>query len=140
MIAATRPGAATPTRLYPSTTTTYSRGIDYIAVEHAMNGEEAPLTTAERVEAARQLHKRGIKQAEISRRLNRDRATIASWQNNNWTRPRLLSTRSPSTSAGPPMAGPATQRAAGAATAGPGPPPTHGSGAQQRLRREGHLA
>lgn len=87
MIAAHRPGAETPTRLYPSTTTTYSHGLDYIAVEHAMNGEPAPLTPAERVEAARQLHDRGVEHAEISRRLHRDRATITAWQKNGWTPP-----------------------------------------------------
>lgn len=95
MIAATRPGAATPTRLYPSTTATYSHGIDYIAVEHAMNGEDVTLTTAERVEAAHQLHDRGIEHAEISRRLNRDRATITSWQNNGWVPPAQLIDQEP---------------------------------------------
>ncbi|MGH3585712.1 MAG: hypothetical protein ACRDQ0_05270 [Pseudonocardia sp.] len=83
----TRPGAATPTRLYPSTTHTYAHGIDYIAVEHAMNGEPGPLTTPERVEAARQLHIRGIDHAEISRRLGCDRSTITYWQRNQWVPP-----------------------------------------------------
>lgn len=87
MIAAHRPGAAPQTRLYPSTTTTYSRGIDYIAVEHAMNGEDVTLTAHERVEAARQLHERGIDHAEISRLLDRDRATITNWQKNGWVPP-----------------------------------------------------
>jgi len=87
MIAAHRPGAETPSRLYPSTTTTYSRGIDYIAVEHAMNGEDVNLTAHERVEAARQLHERGVDHAEISRLLDRDRATITNWQKNGWVPP-----------------------------------------------------
>ncbi|MFE9777780.1 hypothetical protein ACFYPA_06435 [Streptomyces sp. NPDC005775] len=90
MITAHRPGAATPTRLYPSTTTTYANGLDYIAIEHAMNGEPATLTLPERVEAARQLNVRGIEHAEISRRLHRDRATITAWQKNGWIPPAQL--------------------------------------------------
>ncbi|MEW2069021.1 helix-turn-helix domain-containing protein [Streptomyces sp. NPDC007346] len=84
---ATRPGAATPTRYYPSTTDTFDGDLDYIAIEHAMNGEPVQLTRGERIEAARQLDNRGIHFAEIARRLGVTRDTVVAWRDNDWALP-----------------------------------------------------
>ncbi|WP_405479958.1 helix-turn-helix domain-containing protein [Streptomyces anulatus] len=84
---ATRPGAATPTRLYPSTTATVDGDLDLIAIEHAMNGELVTLTRGERIEAARQLDNRGIHSAEIGRRLGVTRDTVTAWRKTGWAIP-----------------------------------------------------
>ncbi|MEU0355687.1 helix-turn-helix domain-containing protein [Streptomyces cyaneofuscatus] len=84
---ATRPGAATPTRYYPSTTATVDGGLDLIAIEHAMNGEQVQLTRRERVEAARQLDNRGIHTAEISRRLGVTPDSVVAWRKTGWAMP-----------------------------------------------------
>ncbi|MYR36311.1 hypothetical protein GTX14_04480 [Streptomyces sp. SID4944] len=84
---ATRPGAATPPRFYPSTTLTSDGDLDLIAIEYAMNGEPVTLTRGERIEAARQLDARGIQAAEIGRRLGVTRDTVATWRKNSWTLP-----------------------------------------------------
>ncbi|NUV65713.1 hypothetical protein G6W57_01105 [Streptomyces sp. CAI-121] len=84
---ATRPGAATPTRYYPSTTVTFDGDLDYIAIEHAMNGEQVQLTRGERVEAARQLDARGIHPTEIGRRLGVSRETVVTWRKTGWVIP-----------------------------------------------------
>jgi hypothetical protein len=63
--------------MYPSTTATFNGDLDYIAIEHAMNGEPAGLTLAERVEAARQLVARGICLAEAGLRVGCARETGA---------------------------------------------------------------
>ncbi|MFE0692853.1 helix-turn-helix domain-containing protein [Streptomyces sp. NPDC058869] len=84
---ATRPGAATPTRYYPSTTATFNGDLDYIAIEHAMNGETVQLTRGERIEAARQLDTRGIHPTEIGRRLGVSRETVVTWRKTGWAIP-----------------------------------------------------
>ncbi|MGY4902528.1 hypothetical protein [Streptomyces sp. 900116325] len=84
---ATRPGAASPARMYPSTTATFDGDLDYIAIEHAMNGEPVALTPAEGIETARQLDARGMSYREISRRLDCDRATVTAWRNSGWKAP-----------------------------------------------------
>lgn len=84
---ATRPGAATPTRFYPSTTLTSDGDLDLIAIEYAMNGEPVTLTRGERIEAARQLDARGIQAAEIGRRLGITRDTVVTWRKNSWALP-----------------------------------------------------
>ncbi|WP_435597110.1 hypothetical protein [Streptomyces anulatus] len=84
---ATRPGAATPTRYYPSTTATFNGDLDYIAIEHAMNGEPVKLTRGERIEAARQLDARGIHATEIGRRLGVARDTVTARRKNGWVIP-----------------------------------------------------
>jgi hypothetical protein len=86
-VIATRPGAATTYRMYPSTTATFNGDLDYIAIEHAMNSEPAELTPAERVEAARQLVARGICLAEVGLRVGCARETVVGWQNNGWVAP-----------------------------------------------------
>ncbi|MFF1499710.1 hypothetical protein ACFVZR_07500 [Streptomyces sp. NPDC058316] len=83
---ATRPGAAT-VYMHPSTTATFNGDLDYIAIEHAMNGEAVDLTQAERVEAARQLVARGFCLAEAGLRVGCARETVAGWQNNGWAAP-----------------------------------------------------
>ncbi|MFJ9985358.1 hypothetical protein ACIQUD_15220 [Streptomyces globisporus] len=84
---ATRPGAATPTRYYPSTTATFDGDLDYIAIENAMNGEAVTLTMAERIETARQLVARGFTLTDAGRRVSADRNTIVVWRNNGWAPP-----------------------------------------------------
>ncbi|MEU0831251.1 helix-turn-helix domain-containing protein [Streptomyces sp. NPDC005969] len=83
---ATRPGAAAH-RMYPSTTATFNGDLDYIAIEHAMNGELVTLTPAERIEAARQLDARGMNHAEVGRRVGANRSTVTAWQKNGWKAP-----------------------------------------------------
>mgnify|MGYP001598907497 CR=1 FL=1 len=63
---ASRPGTSRE-RLYASTTDTFDGDLDYIAIEHAMNGEPVNLSLAERIETARQLATRGIGFTEIGR-------------------------------------------------------------------------
>ncbi|MBT2429403.1 hypothetical protein J7F02_28255 [Streptomyces sp. ISL-112] len=84
---ATRPGAATPTRYHPSTTATFDGDLDYIAIEHAMNGEPVQLSRGERIEAARQLNLRGVNFTEIGRRLGVSREVVAGWRDNDWAMP-----------------------------------------------------
>ncbi|MFE9949337.1 helix-turn-helix domain-containing protein [Streptomyces sp. NPDC005531] len=84
---ATRPGAASRARMYLSTTATFDGDLDYIAIEHAMNGEPVDLTPAERIEAARQLDARGMNHAEIGRRIGCDRSTVTAWRNSGWNPP-----------------------------------------------------
>jgi hypothetical protein len=71
--------------MYPSTTATFNGDLDYIAIEHAMNGEPTELTLAERIETARQLANRRIGFTEIGRLLGCDRGIVATWQKNGWT-------------------------------------------------------
>lgn len=85
---ATRPGAATPLRMYPSTTATFDGDLDYVAIEHVMNGEPADLTPAERVETARQLDARGMKNADIARRVGVTRNTVNAWRESGWRAPK----------------------------------------------------
>lgn len=92
---ATRPGAATPPRMYPSTTATFNGDLDYIAIEHAMNGEVVDLTLAERVEAARQLDARGMNATDIARRVGCDRGSVASWRQNGWAPPATVPDSAP---------------------------------------------
>ncbi|MGW3594962.1 hypothetical protein [Streptomyces sp. NPDC005167] len=84
---ATRPGAATRARMYLSTTVTFDGDLDYIAIEHAMNGEPVALTPAEGIETARQLDARGMNHAEIGRRIGCDRSTVTAWRNSGWKVP-----------------------------------------------------
>lgn len=84
---ATRPGAATPTRFYPSTTLTSDGDLDLIAIEYAMNGEPVTLTRGERIEAARQLNIRSVNFTEIGRRLGVSREVVAAWRDNGWALP-----------------------------------------------------
>lgn len=84
---ATRPGAATPMRMYPSTTATFDGDIDFVAIEHAMNGRPVDLTPAERVETARQLDARGLNNADIARLVGVTRKTVNNWRRNGWPRP-----------------------------------------------------
>lgn len=83
---ATRVGAGARTRLYASTTATYDPvlGIDYIAVECALNGEPVTLTTREKICAARILDHRGFTLREISARVHADPSTIRGWKTNGW--------------------------------------------------------
>lgn len=85
---ATRPGAATPMRMYPSTTATVDGDLDLIAIEHAMNGEPTELTPAERVETARQLDVRGVCTADIARLVGTTRATVTAWRQSGWQAPK----------------------------------------------------
>ena len=83
---ATRIGADRRPYLYASTTATTDEtgDLDYIAIEHALNGQRVQLTLAEQIHAARILHGRGYDLTTIGRRVGVDRRTVAAWRNNGW--------------------------------------------------------
>ncbi|WP_327335917.1 hypothetical protein OG384_04580 [Streptomyces sp. NBC_01324] len=80
-----RPGS-TRERLYVSTTDTFDadNDIDFIAIEHAINGEPAKLTTAEKIYAACVLTSRRYGVVEVARRVGVTRDTVNAWQDNGW--------------------------------------------------------
>jgi hypothetical protein len=83
---ATRIGAGDRQRLYVSTTATTDEtgDLDYIAIEHAINGEPVSLTTAEKVYTAQLLDSRGLTPTAIGRLIGSDPATIRGWKTNGW--------------------------------------------------------
>ncbi|MDT0608793.1 hypothetical protein [Streptomyces lancefieldiae] len=72
--------------LYASTTSTYDEtgDIDFIAVEHALNGRPVPLTEAEKIHAARLLDDRGLSPTAIGRHVGADLADVRRWKANGW--------------------------------------------------------
>lgn len=82
----TRLGAGIRERLYASTTDTYNEtaGLDYIAIEYALNGEPVRLTIAEKIHAARILDSRDLSLKEISKRIGSDSSTVGGWKANGW--------------------------------------------------------
>ncbi|HLU70997.1 MAG TPA: hypothetical protein VKZ82_02370, partial [Nonomuraea sp.] len=83
---ATRIGSHNPYLHASTTDTTDTTGdLDYIAIEHALNGRPVRLNLAEKVHAARLLHDRGYDLTTIGRHIGSDRRTIAAWRDNNWT-------------------------------------------------------
>lgn len=81
-----RIGAGDRQYLYASTTATFNEtgDLDYIAIEHALNGQPVKLTIAEKLHAARLLHGRGYDDATIGRRIGSDRSTVTAWRENGW--------------------------------------------------------
>lgn len=91
---ANRVGAAPRGRLYASTTDTSDGDLDLIAVEHALNGEPAPLTGPEKIYAARLLDQRGLSADAIGHLIGSAPATVRGWKRNGWKPggPRKLAT------------------------------------------------
>jgi hypothetical protein len=81
-----RVGSGARKRIYASTTTTFdeSTGLDYIAIEYALNGEPVNLTRAEKIHAARILDARGYGTQTIAERIGSDRSTVNGWRDNGW--------------------------------------------------------
>lgn len=81
-----RVGAGARERLYASTTATFDpdNDLDFIAIEYAINGEQASLTRAEKIHAARILHDRGLSDKAIGERIGSDPSTVTGWRNNGW--------------------------------------------------------
>lgn len=73
--------------VYASTTETFDeeRGIDFMAVELAINGDrDVSLNLAERIEAARILDGRGYQPTEISRLIHADPGSVSRWKARGW--------------------------------------------------------
>lgn len=85
MITATRPGHVRE-RVYASTTDTYNAALDldYVAIEHALNGEPVTLNLAEKVHVARILDAQGRGTRFIAPRVGAARETVADWKANGW--------------------------------------------------------
>lgn len=83
----TRLGGASQ-RIYVSTTDTFDEAadLDFIAIEHAINGEPAHLSTAERIYAARFLDGRGMDAPTIAHLIHSTAATVRGWKQNGWKR------------------------------------------------------
>ncbi|MEU0847677.1 hypothetical protein ABZ387_06880 [Streptomyces flaveolus] len=83
---ATRIGHDRRPYLYASTTRTYDEAgdIDFIAVEHALNGQLVTLTEAEKIHAARLLDSRGYSPTAISRHVGAELADVRRWKANGW--------------------------------------------------------
>lgn len=72
--------------LYASTTATFDEtgDLDYIAIEHALNGQPVKLTQAEQIHAARILHTRGYDLTAIGQHVGVERRTVRTWRENGW--------------------------------------------------------
>lgn len=90
MITATRPGVRHGhlTLATVSASTVSEDGLDYIAVERAVNGDTpADMTVAEQIEAARILTLHGSGPTEIGLRLGVTKHQVMSWRDHGWTQP-----------------------------------------------------
>lgn len=82
----TRLGPGLRQRLYASTTDTYddTNGLDWIAIEYALNGEPVKLTLPEKIHTARLLDQMGLSARAIASRISSDHTTVTGWKTNGW--------------------------------------------------------
>lgn len=90
MITGIRPGVRRGhlTLATVSAATVAEDGLDYIAVERAVNGDvPADMTVAEQIETARILTRQGLGPTEIGRRLDVPKHRVTSWRDHGWSQP-----------------------------------------------------